>query len=80
MQLNALLERLNQLQSQARWPESRELLESYLADHPDDPIAQLYYINTVLNMGEKLLAPRLGRTNASRAARQPLGTAPGGGN
>ncbi|WP_020568695.1 tetratricopeptide repeat protein [Neolewinella persica] len=56
MQLNALLERLNQLQSQARWPESRELLESYLADHPDDPVAQLYYINTVLNMGEKKLA------------------------
>lgn len=56
MQLNALLERLNQLQSQARWPESRELLESYLGDNPDDPIAQLYYINTVLNMGEKQLA------------------------
>lgn len=59
MQLNALLERLHQLQSQARWPESRELLESYLSDHPDDPVAQLYYINTVLNMGEKTLAREL---------------------
>ena len=59
MQLNALIERLNLLQSQARWPESRVLLETYLADHPDDEIARLYYINTLANMGEKALARQL---------------------
>lgn len=59
MQLNALIERLNLLQSQARWPESRALLETYLADNPDDEIARLYYINTLTNMGEKALAREL---------------------
>jgi tetratricopeptide (TPR) repeat protein len=59
MQLNALIERLHLLQSQARWPESRTLLETYLADHPDESIAQLYYVNTLSNMGEKELAREL---------------------
>ena len=59
MQLNALLERLHLLQSQARWPESKALLETYLADHPDEPIAQLYYVNTLSNMGEKEKARQL---------------------
>jgi tetratricopeptide (TPR) repeat protein len=59
MQLNALIERLNILQSQARWKESRVLLETYLADNPDDEIARLYYINTLANMGEKTLARQL---------------------
>lgn len=59
MQLNALIERLHLLQSQARWPESRTLLETYLADHPDEPVAQLYYVNTLSNMGEKELAREL---------------------
>ncbi|MFT6485921.1 MAG: tetratricopeptide (TPR) repeat protein [Neolewinella sp.] len=59
MQLNALIERLHLLQSQARWQESRTLLETYLADHPDEPIAQLYYLNTLSNMGEKERAREL---------------------
>jgi tetratricopeptide (TPR) repeat protein len=59
MQLNALIERLHLLQSQARWPESKTLLETYLADHPDEPIAQLYYVNTLSNMGEKEMARQL---------------------
>ena len=59
MQLNALIERLHLLQSQARWPESKALLETYLADHPDEPIAQLYYVNTLSNMGEKEMARKL---------------------
>ncbi|TXF89822.1 tetratricopeptide repeat protein [Neolewinella aurantiaca] len=59
MQLNALIERLHLLQSQARWPESKTLLETYLADHPDEPIAQLYYVNTLSNMGEKERAREL---------------------
>lgn len=65
MSLSALLERLHQLQSQARWQESRTLLETYLADRPDDAIAQLYYINTLSSLGEKeqareLIGPLLG--------------------
>lgn len=59
MQLNALIERLHLLQSQARWPESLALLETYLADHPDESIAQLYYVNTLSNMGEKERAREL---------------------
>lgn len=59
MQLNALIERLHLLQSQARWQESRTLLETYLADHPDEPIAQLYYLNTLSSMGEKERAREL---------------------
>lgn len=53
MTLQALLERLNLLQSQQRWAESKTLLESYLADDPDNWVARLYYINTLLNLGEK---------------------------
>ncbi len=59
MQLNALLERLHQLQSQARWGESKQLLETYLADYPNDTVAQLYYVQTVANLGEKQLARNL---------------------
>lgn len=65
MNLEALLERLHLLQSQARWAESRALLETYLADDPDQPVAQLYYVNTLSNMGQKerareLIGPLLG--------------------
>ncbi|MEM9930530.1 MAG: hypothetical protein AAF840_11970 [Bacteroidota bacterium] len=56
MQLNALIERLHQLQSQARWTESKQLLETYLTDNPNDVIAQLYYVQTISNLGEKQLA------------------------
>ncbi|MFT7121752.1 MAG: tetratricopeptide (TPR) repeat protein [Neolewinella sp.] len=56
MSLEALIERINILQSQNRWAKSRSLLESYLAGQPDDPIARAYYINTLLNLGEKKLA------------------------
>lgn len=59
MNLEALLERLHLLQSQARWAESRALLETYLADDPDQPVAQLYYVNTLVNMGEKERAREL---------------------
>jgi tetratricopeptide (TPR) repeat protein len=59
MSLEALLERLHLLQSQARWAESRTLLETYLADDPDQPVARLYYVNTLVNMGEKERAREL---------------------
>lgn len=59
MQLNALIERLHQLQSQARWTESKQLLETYLADYPNDTVAQLYYVQTISNLGEKQLAREL---------------------
>lgn len=59
MHLSALLERLQQLQSQSRWQESRTLLETYLADQPDDAIAQLYYVNTLSSLGEKKMAREL---------------------
>ncbi|WP_175489215.1 tetratricopeptide repeat protein [Neolewinella agarilytica] len=55
----ALIERLNILQQQSRWQDCKELLESYLADSPDDSIAQLYYVNTLTNLGEKKLAREL---------------------
>ena len=53
MTTHALIERLNLLQSQNRWPESKQLLESYLADDPQNWLARLYYVNTLLNLGEK---------------------------
>lgn len=59
MNLDALLERLYILQSQQRWQESKELLETFLADHPVDWVAQLFYVNTVLNLGDKKEAREL---------------------
>lgn len=59
MSIDALLQRLRLLQSQDRWAESRSLLENYLADEPDNWVAQLYYVGTLLNLGEKKLAREL---------------------
>lgn len=59
MSLDALLQRLQILQSQQRWQECRTLLENFLADDPDNWVAQLYYVSTLLNLGEKKLARQL---------------------
>lgn len=59
MNREALLERLQILQSQNRWQESKVLLESYLADHPNEWYAQLFYVNTILNLGDKKQARAL---------------------
>jgi len=59
MTLPALLERLQLLQSQSRWAESKTLLESFLAEQPTEPLARLYYVNTLVNLGEKERARKL---------------------
>ncbi len=56
MNLEALLERLQILQSQHRWQESKDLLEAYLENQPNDWVARLFYVNTMLNLGDKKLA------------------------
>lgn len=53
MTIEALLERLYLLQSQQRWQESKDLLETFLVDNPDEWLAQLFYVNTILNLGDK---------------------------
>ena len=59
MNLEALLERLYILQSQQRWQESKDLLETFLADNPKEWLAQLFYVNTILNLGDKKQARTL---------------------
>ncbi|MEM9261330.1 MAG: tetratricopeptide repeat protein, partial [Bacteroidota bacterium] len=59
MSPQALQERLHQLFQQARWPEAATLLESYLADFPDDYGARLNYVTVLLNQGDKKTAREL---------------------
>ncbi|NJC24942.1 tetratricopeptide repeat protein [Neolewinella antarctica] len=56
MSPNNLQQRLSLLFQQDRFKESRELLENYLSDFPDDRFAQLNYVNVLLNLGEKKAA------------------------